>query len=331
MIRTLSTMIILALVVLVGLARAPARTGASGPASPVVSTPTPTATPTIKTITVPRAGARPVVDGYLAEWQTLGQTLLNKDTASTVEGQVPSHADLSAGLRGAWAPEALYFAAAITDDVLVGNDSPQIGGMTASSSSIRVGGTTHQFTVAVDGRQADRGSPITSLTVATRTVPGGWTLEVAVPAAALGLTQLAAGGQYPFTFGLWDDDLRTYPGQTHMIWQGSDTYSYQPDWGILDLSSTVYDFAHIVNAPRAGALPTLDGDLSEWQALPATLLDRTDASSIAGSETNPTPADLSAGLRAAWAPDRLYFAAAITDEVLVGNDSPQIGGMTASS
>ena len=53
--------------------------------------------------------------------------------------------------------------------------------------------------------------PISSLTYVTRTVPGGWTLEVAVPATALGLTALAADQTYPFTFGLWDDDLRHLP------------------------------------------------------------------------------------------------------------------------
>ena len=143
----------------------------------------------------PRAGARPVIDGDLVEWQTLGQTLLNKDTADTIAGEIPAYADLSAGLRAAWAPDGLYFAAAITDDVLVGNNSPEIWGDDNVELSVRVGNTTHQFTVAVDGRQADKGVPITSLTVATRTVPGGWTLEVAVPAAALGLTQLGQPAQ----------------------------------------------------------------------------------------------------------------------------------------
>ena len=198
--------------------------------------------PDRETFTAPQAGVRPTLDGDLREWQALAPTHLDHTTAATITGDVPTTADLSAGLRSAWAPDRLYFAAAITDDVLVGSDSPQIWGDDSIELSVRAGNTTHQFTVAVDGRQADRGVPITSLTVSTRTVTGGWTLEVAVPAAALGLAQFTAGGQYPFTFGLWDDDLRTYPGQTHMIWQGSDTYTYASDWGALDLSSTVYDF-----------------------------------------------------------------------------------------
>ena len=209
------------------------------------------------TLTAPRAGARPIVDGNLAEWQALGQTLLNKDTAGTIAGQTPTYADLSAGLRTAWAPERLYFAAAITDDVLVGNNSPQIWGDDVIELGIRVGSTTHQFTLAVDGRTTDNGNPITSLTCVTRTVPGGWTLEVAIPATALGLTALAADQQYPFTFGLWDDDLRTYPGQTHMIWRGTSTNTYQPAWGTLKLSSTVYDFPQAATqTPTATATAT---------------------------------------------------------------------------
>ena len=84
----------------------------------------------------------------------------------------------------------------------------------------------------MDGRVTDNGNPISSLTVVTRTVPGGWTLEVAIPASALGLPGFAADQQYPFTFGLWDDDLLTYPGQTHMIWRGDSTYTYQAATGV---------------------------------------------------------------------------------------------------
>ena len=86
----------------------------------------------------PRAGARPTIDGNLTEWQALSQTLLDKDTASTITGEVPSYADLSAGLRAAWAPDALYFAAGITDDVLVGNNSTQIWGDDVIELGIRV-------------------------------------------------------------------------------------------------------------------------------------------------------------------------------------------------
>ena len=49
----------------------------------------------------------------------------------------------------AWAPEALYFAANITDDVLVGNNSPQIWGDDVIELAIHIPQTnqTHQFTL----------------------------------------------------------------------------------------------------------------------------------------------------------------------------------------
>ena len=231
-----------------------------------VPTPTPTVTATVnpaaQVVVAPRAGVRPAVDGNLGEWAGLSQTLLNKDNASHITGVVPAFADLSAGLRTAWAPEALYFAAAIADDVLVGSNSTQIWGDDVIELAIRVPqtGQTHQFTIALDGRQADQGNPITTLTVVTHTIPGGWALEAAIPPAALGLSALAAEQQYPFTFALWDDDTRVYPGQTHMFWQGSSTTLYQPAWGALRLSGTVYDFPQTGTStptPTATSTPTI--------------------------------------------------------------------------
>ncbi len=62
-----------------------------------------------------------------------------------------------------------------------------------------------------------------------------------IPAAALGLSTFSADQQYPFNFALWDDDLFTYPGQTHMFWQSDTVNSYKPDWAVLNLSGAVYN------------------------------------------------------------------------------------------
>ena len=222
----------------------------SGTVTPTgIGTPTATVTLTPKSIGVVSAGLPPAVDGNLAEWAGLSQTLLNKDTASSITGVIPTLADLSAGLRTAWAPDALYFAAAIADDVLVGNNSTtQIWGDDVIELSILVPGSSqpHLFTLCVDGRVTDYGIPIASLTVVTHTIPGGWAVEAAIPPAALGLSAFAADQQYPFTFALWDDDLFTALGQTHMFWQSNTVNVGQPDWGMLQLSSTLYDF------PQAG-------------------------------------------------------------------------------
>lgn len=213
-------------------------------------------------ITAPKAGTPPTLDGDPEEWQALASVPLNRDTAAAVVGEDPQPFDLSASLRVAWSPTALYFAGEIGDDVVVGNNSPQIWGDDALELGIRAGSVTHQFTVSADGRQADQGSPITSLMLVTRTSGDGWSLELAIPPAALGLTQFSAETSYAFTFGLWDDDTFSYPGQTHLIWQGTSTNTYSPDWGTLALSSTVFDFRQATNTPTQTPSPTATASLT---------------------------------------------------------------------
>ena len=74
----------------------------------------------------------------------------------------PAPAELSADLRGAWRPGMLYFAAAVTDDVLVGNQSAKAWNDDAVEFSLLVPSTgkTHQFTIGLDGRQYDNGVAI---------------------------------------------------------------------------------------------------------------------------------------------------------------------------
>ena len=89
----------------------------------------------------------------------------------------------------------------------------------------------------------------------TSTIPGGWSVEIPVPALAVGQTQFTEGQQYPFTFGLWDDDKFTYPGQTHLIWRSDTTNTYEPDWGAFRLRDIPYDFSPLTPSP-SDASPT---------------------------------------------------------------------------
>lgn len=316
------------LLTLVGTFAPPAAQALVVSTAPTSSLLAPQAAPETITVTALRVDGTPALDGDTAEWAGLAPMHLDHLTASAIAGADPNPtpADLSADLRVAWTPTHLYLAATLADDVIVGNDSSNIWGDDALELGIRAGDVTHQLTIAADGRQADRGFPISTLTAMTRTVTGGWSLEVAVPVAALGLAELGAGNQFTFTWALWDDDLATYPGQTHMFWQGNSTSVHGADWGILSLSGDAYPIpakAQIA-ARKAGGLPALDGDPSEWLGLAPVHLDRTVASTIRGVE--PTPADLSADLRVVWDAHHLYFAAVITDDVLIGNNSDNIWG-----
>ncbi len=198
-----------------------------------------------RTITALQASDPPRIDGDLGEWTDLPAAFVDPTTASFIEGARPeSPADLSAALRVAYAPDTLFLAAAITDDVLVANHSPQISGEDAFEVGIydSATGTAHQFTFGIDGRQAHDGVPISAMTFVTRTAPGGWQFEAAIPVALFSASPLAPEARLPFTFAYWDHDTGS-PGQTHLFWQGRSTYAYAPDWGSLDLADQAHSFA----------------------------------------------------------------------------------------
>ncbi len=247
----------------------PTSAATAKPAAPTPThtvTPMQTATPTVtvtpdglnRSMTALQAAGSPALDGNLVDWQAATPTLLTAANASFIQGTLDDDADLSAGLRAAWAPDALYFAASITDDILIGNNSEKIWGDDTLELGIRTGETTHQFTVAVDGRQAYQGVEITALTVATRTVTGGWNVEVKIPVSMLGLATVSAGQELPFSWALWDDDLGATFGQTHMFWADASTNSYNQNWGKLvnGAAPIVFPLATSTPTPTSTATPT---------------------------------------------------------------------------
>ncbi len=198
------------------------------------------------TIAAPAASPRPQIDGDLGEWSGLNGTSLSAADASHADGSqpAPAPADLSGSLRFAYATDTLYLAAEITDDVVIGNDSADPRDDDALELGIRApAGDLHRVVLAADGRQTVDGAPAPSITAITRTVPGGWALEAAIPAASVGLPQLAAGQQYSFTFALDDDDLgQDSPAQTRLFWMGSSTAAGAGDWGVLRLADWTLPF-----------------------------------------------------------------------------------------
>jgi hypothetical protein len=245
----------------------------------------------MRSVTAPRADGLPVIDGDVNEWLGLSATFLNKDTANYIRGEVPTLADLSAALRIAWAPDGLYLAATIADDVLIGNDSadqwfddvievavfvpdvvqnsapdalPLTAGVLAvtptrtSTPTPVPPGIVHQFSLCVDGRVGDLGTPpLAPLTVVTSTMPGGWQVEAFVPAAALGRTSLAADEKYAFNFALVDDDLGGGGrGQTHMYWESNSSTILDKDWGTLELAGWTYQFPPLTDTPTPSPTTT---------------------------------------------------------------------------
>jgi cell division septation protein DedD len=102
------------------------------------------------------------------------------------------------------------------------------------------GGDTHQYTVNSDGRVTDFGVPGAPIPVEAMAleVPGGWNVEMRIPATHLFGTNmpLTAGKTIAFDLGLHDDDDGGN-WDSHMIWAGDSTNSQAG--GLLRLDSII--------------------------------------------------------------------------------------------
>ncbi len=157
--------------------------------------------------------------------------------------------------------------------------------------------------------------------------PGGDAFVTAIDASGSAL--LYSG----YIGGVWTDEghALAMDGQGDVYVSGdtdSDDTSFPSFGGLSDSPAPPNVFVAklgrsgaTIQARKAGVRPVIDGDLREWQALPAVPLDRTTAFLTTGSEPDPPPADLSAGLWSAWRTSVLYFAVSVTDDVLVGDNS----------
>lgn len=204
-----------------------------------------------------RATNPPTLDGWVGEWDDVSSYFLNKSMAETVDREIPNSDDLQVTLKATWRPDYLYLAGPVKDDILIGNDGDP--SLPWQSDEIEIGIETavgtHQFTVAIDGRQADQGNLISGLGFYTKTVAGGWNYEIAIPASAVGLSEFKAGQTFGFTFGAWDDDVRGGTvGASHLIRRGTSTYartSSVTGWGDLTLLSEDQVFPAATSTPTA--------------------------------------------------------------------------------
>ncbi len=194
----------------------------------------------------------PVLDGDLSEWVGAPHVRLNVYTADLCLLSKPY--DLSTmpyDLNGydlwaqaAWDNTYLYLAFKIHDNVIredntpskpyyddeieIALDGPPIG--EPDQGDAWPNGTDHQYTVNPSGFVTDLSNPalITpgSVDVYTRTIPGGWTVEMRIRKDELGLSSLSPGTTWGFTWAYHDDD-KGPPGstyETYCIWEGYNTW-----------------------------------------------------------------------------------------------------------
>jgi hypothetical protein len=163
----------------------------------------------------------PAIDGDLGDWGQWAPLVLDHTTAHSAY-VLPSPADLpvpddsSAAVRAMWDGTALYFAVQVRDDVIV-DDSPDVRqddaielSFVGAADGLPGGGDTHLVTINADGRISGFGlaTMVACVEAVAVAVPGGWNVEVRIPAAYLLARRdpLAAGQVLAFDLGLRDDD-----------------------------------------------------------------------------------------------------------------------------
>jgi hypothetical protein len=182
--------------------------------------------------------APPVIDGQLSDWPAAESIQLTRYTAYSFVGTIDDTNDLSALIRSGWDDQHVYFAIQVTDDVLVADstdvwrdDGVEIG-LDGLNDDYAWGWDDHQYTVVVDGRQADRSTPTSDITSAVYQYDGGYNVEVSIPMSKLISGSPISGTVMGFTIGLHDDDDGG-SWDAYLIWQGTNTSGSPEEFGDL--------------------------------------------------------------------------------------------------
>lgn len=188
----------------------------------------------------------PVVDGSLSEWAGREGVILSRDTAYAFSGRVDGPADCSAVIRSGWTPSDLYFAIQVSDDVIIADSSDvwRDDGVELGLDGARDlqpwGGDDHQYTIAADGRVADRAVTTQDITVAVTARAGGYDIEVVIPMAKLVPGIPISGTVLGFTWAIHDDDDGGN-WDAYLIWDGTNTSSMPDEFGSLMLTERPED------------------------------------------------------------------------------------------
>lgn len=209
-----------------------------------------------------RTGQPLIIDGNLSDWPWPDPTRLTAATARTLQGDMPSDLDSSGALRVAWDLNTLYFGVHVADDVLVADsadiwrdDGIELGVDGDFNRLLTTSPPDHQYTLTIDGRSTDRAVPMSTGIYAVSAVPGGYTLEFAVPASQVLGRAFAANGTMGFTWSIHDDDDGS-TWDTWMIWEGDQTVSHAHLFGQLLLSANT-TAGSITPTPTATSTRTL--------------------------------------------------------------------------
>ena len=183
---------------------------------PLTPTPTPTRTPTPlpKIGTAYRTYSPPTIDGNLFDWPSLPSVLLDRWNAVDYGGIITSAADGSAICTSQWTDTHLYAGCFIRDDALVADSGAEwwkddtlelvYDGRNDNQS---YGPDDHKVEMRIDGAFTDyKSPPHPGVVAAYHPQPGGYSVELAISLAELGVPALQPNQVIGFNIGLIDDD-----------------------------------------------------------------------------------------------------------------------------
>ena len=126
-------------------------------------------------------------------------------------------------LQWAWNDAGLYLAVHVRDDALV-HDSTDLAeddvfelAIDGDGDNAGGGPADHLYRITHDGRQSDYGAIIDALTVATRTAPTGWNLEVFIPAGHLNLGEPLEPAARSVSTGPWATTMTAAAAMRRLI------------------------------------------------------------------------------------------------------------------
>jgi len=169
---------------------------------------------------LPKAGAAahanvpPTVDGDLADWPALPGVPVDTWNAVDHGGLISGTDDASARCFHQWTATHLYAACRVDDDALVADSGAQwwkddtlelvYDGLNDNQS---YGADDHKYELRIEGGFSDYTAPAhPAVAFALRLRPGGYSMELAIPAAQLGASPMQAGRVIGLNIGLIDDD-----------------------------------------------------------------------------------------------------------------------------
>jgi len=176
----------------------------------------------------------------------------------------PSTTDLSMNVFSAWNDSFVWFAFAVTDDVIVEDSSTlwqddeiELGIDGLNDHIAHWYEDDHQYLFTADGRSSDFGQRVPyAITFAVLRVLGGWNVEVRIPRSELGFanTPLLVNQIVGLNLGIHDDDDGgNY--DTHLIWSGNSTNNSQ-NYGELVLSGSTHAFQRATPTPTFTSIPS---------------------------------------------------------------------------